>query len=315
MLRLAQVLADARAQAGDAVRALDQAEHRLEVLTAATHDAILVLDRGGVAISTNLTADLWALSSTHGPGAWSELAWVHPQARDRVTAAFQDALDRPGVPVTTDDVPVRFRTDGSLRRLQGAQPGGLVRLTFTNLLSDAAIEGVVLTVTDVSDRAVNEERLVFAAHHDPETGLGNRAELELHLQMLQEDGAPVALIVLETHALLDPADTRPAGGPLLPLAIRLRDHVVTAPVHHLGGGRFVIASTEHLDRASLEAAAASLLQIPLGPLAPRGRRCSATSRPSAQPPACSGRWAAPPSCAVPSARRWTRRTVVPAASS
>jgi EAL domain-containing protein (putative c-di-GMP-specific phosphodiesterase class I)/GGDEF domain-containing protein/PAS domain-containing protein len=272
VLRLAQVLADARAQASRAERTSTAVEHRLEVLTGASQDALLILDRNGHAVSTNLTADLWALSGSRTPGAghWDAFAWVHPQARERVVATFLEAVSRPGVPVTVEEVPVLLCTDGSLRSPRGPRAGGLVTATFTNLLGDPAIGGVVATARDVSDQVLTEEQLAFAAHHDPETGLGNRAELDLHLRMLQEEGGPVALLVLEAHGLQQPTDLRAAGGPLLPLAERLRDHVVTSAVHHLGGGRFVIASTEHLDRPCIEAAAASILQLPLAPFGPQG---------------------------------------------
>ena len=45
----------------------------------------------------------------------------------------------------------------------------------TNLLADANINGIVLTIRDVTERVTLEEHLRHQALHDPLTGLGNRA--------------------------------------------------------------------------------------------------------------------------------------------
>lgn len=45
----------------------------------------------------------------------------------------------------------------------------------TNLLADANVKGIVLTIRDVTERVTLEEHLRHQALHDPLTGLGNRA--------------------------------------------------------------------------------------------------------------------------------------------
>ncbi|MES3035999.1 MAG: EAL domain-containing protein [Gemmatimonadota bacterium] len=45
----------------------------------------------------------------------------------------------------------------------------------TNLLADASVNGIVLTIRDVTERVTLEEHLRHQALHDPLTGLGNRA--------------------------------------------------------------------------------------------------------------------------------------------
>ena len=50
-----------------------------------------------------------------------------------------------------------------------------VAAAATNLLDDARVRGIVLTVRDVEDRKAFEEQLRHRAFHDALTGLANRA--------------------------------------------------------------------------------------------------------------------------------------------
>ena len=59
-----------------------------------------------------------------------------------------------------------IRTDGEWMRTE---------TVATNLLSDTNVNGVVLTIRDVTERVTLEEHLRHQALHDPLTGLGNRA--------------------------------------------------------------------------------------------------------------------------------------------
>jgi PAS domain S-box-containing protein len=62
-----------------------------------------------------------------------------------------------------------------------AAAGGGVRhveLSVTNLLDDAVVEGLVVTMRDVTERRQFEDQLREQAFHDPLTGLPNRALME-----------------------------------------------------------------------------------------------------------------------------------------
>ncbi len=59
-----------------------------------------------------------------------------------------------------------IRTDGEWMRTE---------TVATNLLGDANVNGIVLTIRDVTERVTLEEHLRHQALHDPLTGLGNRA--------------------------------------------------------------------------------------------------------------------------------------------
>ena len=73
---------------------------------------------------------------------------IHPDDFEALAHSFGVSRDRPGEPV-----PVRYRTrhsDGSWRIIEG---------TYTNLLDDPDIAGIVLDVDDVTDRANAEDAL------------------------------------------------------------------------------------------------------------------------------------------------------------
>ena len=69
---------------------------------------------------------------------------------------------------------------GYLSRPNGASatatvPGGTSRSCSTTLLGDSTVEGIVLTMRDVSERKGLEEELKHQAFHDALSGLANRA--------------------------------------------------------------------------------------------------------------------------------------------
>ena len=73
---------------------------------------------------------------------------IHPDDFEGLAGGFDASLERPNEPI-----PVRYRTrhtDGSWRIIEG---------TYTNLLADPDIAGIVLDVNDVTDRANAEAAL------------------------------------------------------------------------------------------------------------------------------------------------------------
>ncbi|MGY1708492.1 putative bifunctional diguanylate cyclase/phosphodiesterase [Geodermatophilus sp. SYSU D00758] len=78
--------------------------------------------------------------------------------------------------------------------------------TVTNdLLADPAVNGIVLTTRDVSDRKELEERLRTQAFHDPLTGLPNRALFMERLRAAEEletrQGTPSAVLFIDLDNL------------------------------------------------------------------------------------------------------------------
>jgi diguanylate cyclase (GGDEF)-like protein/PAS domain S-box-containing protein len=115
---------------------------------------------------------------------------VHRDDQARFGAAIAQALGNPGL-----TGPVEFRLhceDGSPR---------FVEVTVANLIHDRELTGLVLTVRDVHDRKMLEERLSFQAFHDPLTGLANRALLTNRLSHAlagaRRDVRMLALLLLD----------------------------------------------------------------------------------------------------------------------
>jgi diguanylate cyclase (GGDEF)-like protein/PAS domain S-box-containing protein len=89
---------------------------------------------------------------------------VHEADRGAYAAHFSASLMGSS---STSHIGCRMiRTDGEWMRTE---------TVATNLLGDANVNGIVLTIRDVTERVTLEEHLRHQALHDPLTGLGNRA--------------------------------------------------------------------------------------------------------------------------------------------
>jgi diguanylate cyclase (GGDEF)-like protein/PAS domain S-box-containing protein len=91
-------------------------------------------------------------------------ALVHSDDAEQALAMYTGVAFRAGLSVTTQ-WRVRHR-DGSWKYLE---------VVANNLLSDPTVEGIVLTMRDVSERKGLEEELKHQAFHDALSGLANRA--------------------------------------------------------------------------------------------------------------------------------------------
>ena len=136
-------------------------ERRLAALVRSAADVVLVSDLDGVvsfvtaSVQSVLGADPDQLLGTR----WVDLVDVD----DREQLLRQLASVRPG-----SDTTVRVRmqhVDGRLLYLSG---------TLSNLLDDAAVEGLVVTVRDVTAQVQLEQELTHQAFHDSLTGIANR---------------------------------------------------------------------------------------------------------------------------------------------
>jgi diguanylate cyclase (GGDEF)-like protein len=97
---------------------------------------------------------------------------IHPEDRDHVAKALQRVTSGGGGTVS--------EVEARLLRLDGEWRHAWVKLT--NRLGDPAVDGIVLNVTDVSDRHEFEKTLTHQALHDALTGLPNRELLRLRME-------------------------------------------------------------------------------------------------------------------------------------
>ncbi len=188
---------------------------RLDALVSHATDAVTVLDPDGrITWISSTPAFPLARAPQQAIGHFfTDL--VHPTDRKRGAQAFNDLLTRPEAITTTQ---LRLST------AQGAQRP--VEIRGENRLGDPAIEGIILTIHDVSERTLLEDQLERLASRDPVTGVANRAQLEAHLQnaVTRRDrrGGFAALLLVDLDDFRAVSDTlgHDAGDELLRHAAR-----------------------------------------------------------------------------------------------
>lgn len=191
---------------------------RLDALVSHATDAVVVVDDNGriTWISNTPAFPLPMVPQKAIGGFFTDL--IYPADRKRAAQAFADLLAEAGSVFTMQ---LRMATDEGQ-----ARP---VEIRGENRLGDDAIDGVVLTLHDVSERTLLEDQLERLASRDPITGVANRAEMEAHLQATisrrSERGRLVALMLADLDDFRAVSDTlgHDAGDELLRHAARRLD--------------------------------------------------------------------------------------------
>jgi diguanylate cyclase (GGDEF)-like protein/PAS domain S-box-containing protein len=141
--------------------AVRRRERRLSALVERANDGILVMGTEGQV--TYVTPAFGVEYFADVTGATFD-GLVHPDDRDRATKAWQRVAS--GSDGTASEVEARLlRLDGEWRH---------VWVRLTNRADDPAVGGIVVNVTDVSDRHEYEKKLTHQSLHDALTGLPNR---------------------------------------------------------------------------------------------------------------------------------------------
>ena len=165
---------------------------------------------------------------------WDDVAMV----ADALTLALAQTGLGPG--------PFEFRhrrADGSWIWLEA---------TASNLLDDPAVRGVVYSARDVTKRRALQAQLGYQAHHDPLTGLPNRAllmdraEHALARSVRQPHSIAILFVDLDRLKLVNDSYGHAAGDALL-VAVARRLEASVRPgdtVARLGGDEFVILLDE-----------------------------------------------------------------------
>ncbi|MGC8480792.1 MAG: diguanylate cyclase domain-containing protein [Acidimicrobiales bacterium] len=142
---------------------------------------------------------LWTLADQVPVGIFfSEVGMRLQYVNDRLAEIFDAPVERLVGMGWLDHIADRYRReveDCVLSVLKGSRDeitveirAGIgvvkrVNMHFASVQSSDGSAGFVGTVEDVTDRVAHEERLTFAATHDPLTGLPNRAALDTDLLM------------------------------------------------------------------------------------------------------------------------------------
>jgi PAS domain S-box-containing protein len=158
-------------------------ERRLSALVEHASDGILMVDGGGQVtfVTPSFSQEFFETNA-----ATTFQGMIHPEDRDHAAKAWQRVTSGGGGTVS--------EIEARLLRLDGAWRYAWVKLT--NRLGDPAVDGIVLNVTDVSDRHEFEKTLTHQALHDALTGLPNR---ELLRHRMERAGATAGQ---EEHSVL-----------------------------------------------------------------------------------------------------------------
>ena len=200
-------LALERLLVGERLRA---SEERFRTLVQSASDVVAVIAPDGLRYVSPAIKRVLGYTAAEFAELRSEL--IHPDDRPRVEAAVGDALRfAPGARV---ELHYRARhADGSWRH---------VETEATNLLTNAAVGGLLLTTRDVSDRRRLEAELRHQAFHDALTGLPNRALLTERLdhalaRARRRPGSTLALLFvdLDDFKLINDSVGHTAGDELL----------------------------------------------------------------------------------------------------
>jgi diguanylate cyclase (GGDEF)-like protein/PAS domain S-box-containing protein len=229
-----------------------QQERRFRSLVQSASDVIVILDAEGRTIYvspgaarlTGLPPDVLL-----GQASWFDADGSEPTVRAR----WNDLASTPGAKITYES---RFRhADGDWRWLE---------VTQTNLLDDAAVDGVVTNLRDITESHAYQQQLSHQASHDSLTELANRSLFGEQLHQAIARSGPgrlsLALIDLDDFKAVNDTLGHQAGDELLvAVAERLRGSVRPSDlVARLGGDEFAVL-LEGITPASVAVAAERIL--------------------------------------------------------
>ena len=179
----------------------------------------------------------------------SVLALVHADDTARVHSAYQQALTDTGTTVTTA-FRALHRSSATMLQLEAS---------VTSLLHDPSVEGVIVTLRDVTERRRSERTLAHHALHDPLTDLPNRTLLldRLRQAVARAEGGREDVVVLfvdlDRFKVVNDSLGHGAGDELL-VEVARRLSAAVSPgdtVARLGGDEFVVLCTIPRDRGVL----------------------------------------------------------------
>ena len=167
-----------------------RSEARFQTLVQNASDVILIA-RPDTTITYQTPSSMRTLG--YEPGSLEGIPFtslVHPDDREQALALFTGVAFRGGTSVTAQ---WRIHHDD--------MSWHHVEVIATNLLSDETVEGIVLTLRDVSERRSLEEELKHQAFHDGLSGLANRAlfrdRLDHALERATRSKASLAVLFLD----------------------------------------------------------------------------------------------------------------------
>jgi diguanylate cyclase (GGDEF)-like protein/PAS domain S-box-containing protein len=212
-------------------------EERFRSLVQNAADTVVILDRSGKFTYFSPAGERnWGFPPSAVEGT-SLFEVAHPDDVAAARTFFAECLELPGGNITTE---LRARTaDGAWRQAE---------VVGKNLLGQEAVDGVVLTFRDITDRRAFEEQLKTLAFRDSLTNLANRARfidrLDHALARAESRGRSVGVLFLDldNFKLVNDSLGHGAGDRLLLAVAERLQTVVRAEdtAARFGGDEFTI---------------------------------------------------------------------------
>jgi diguanylate cyclase (GGDEF)-like protein/PAS domain S-box-containing protein len=161
--------------------------------------------RAVVQRATDMITVIDATGCVHydSPAVERILGWAPPQRFGRSAGAFVHPDDRPAAGAAWNAViadPLRPQTI-EMRLLDSTGSWHWAESTFTNLLDEATVEGIVINHRVVDERRALQDELKHRAWHDSLTGLANRGLLrgrvEGSVPAVRPDGNPTSVLFID----------------------------------------------------------------------------------------------------------------------
>ncbi|HEV7896268.1 MAG TPA: EAL domain-containing protein [Planosporangium sp.] len=214
-------------------------EQRFRSLVQNSDDVITIIGVGGR--FTYMSPGGWRVLGAD-PDEWvGRLAddSVHPDDLPALDALVRQLRKQPGSSVRTQGR--ILHADGTWRWME---------VTYTNLLRDPSVHGIVCNARDISDTRRYQDQLAYQASHDELTGLANRTLFTSRTEHAVATGAPgtvaVALVDLDDFKTINDRLGHAVGDALL-VAVSARLRACMRPddtVARLGGDEFAILLTD-----------------------------------------------------------------------
>jgi diguanylate cyclase (GGDEF)-like protein/PAS domain S-box-containing protein len=241
----------------EAERRRRQSEARFGSLVEHSSDIVIVMDGAGVIIYQSPSVMRVLGYDRDALLARPFMELVHEHDRDATVSILSDTKER----TSASPAVLTFRCrhhEGSWR---------YVETTFTNLLADPTVGGIVLNARDVTEQVALQSQLSHQAFHDPLTDLANRVlfrdRVEHALQRRTSSDHSVAVLFLDIDNFKRVNDSlgHSAGDELLvAFADRLRGCTRAADTPaRLGGDEFAVLLDEPTDAESAAARLKDLL--------------------------------------------------------
>lgn len=154
-------------------------------------DAIVILDKEGIVTynSPNMTQRFPWMSKDILHSLFYEK--IHPEDRAFVAETIRGLLNAQGMKKTIE-----------ARYLDNNNELGYLELTAVNLTEDENIGGILINYSDITDRKIREQEIIYLNQHDNLTGLYNRFYYEMAKDKLDKpEQLPFSIIVGDVNGL------------------------------------------------------------------------------------------------------------------